>query len=223
MDIRQSLTIDVISDVVCPWCYLGKRRLDAALAQIGDLEVDLRWRPYQLDPEIPAEGVERQAYMMQKFGGDKARVDDIHARLYELGAVEGIAFDFDAIRISPNTFDAHRLIRWADTAGDGVESKLVERLFALYFTEGQDIGDHAVLMRAAKDVGMDEELVGRLLASDADVEEVETDLESASQMGVQGVPAFLFEAKYIVMGAQETDTLVNAIRQIADAKARGEI
>jgi predicted DsbA family dithiol-disulfide isomerase len=202
---RQTLTIDVVSDVVCPWCYLGQKRLDSAISAV-----------------IPPQGMDRKAYMRAKFG-DESRLRDAHARLEALGAAEGIDYAFDAITVSPNTLDAHRVIRWAGANSPEAQNKLVRRLFKLYFEEGADIGDQAVLAKAAGDAGMDAAVVEALLASDADRDEVAQEAATASRMGVTGVPCFLFEGKYAVMGAQDTSTLTDAIRQIAAAKARGDL
>lgn len=214
--------IDVVSDVVCPWCYVGRARLMKALAAIPEITVELRWRPFQLDPTIPPEGKDRQTYLMDKFG-DAERIRQMHAQIDELGRAEGIDFAFDAIRTSPNTLNAHRVIRWAATAEPGVQDQLVGRLFALYFEEGANIGDAAVLIQAARDAGMDAAVVETLLATDADRAEVEQEIATAQQMGVTGVPCFLLEGRYAVMGAQEADTLADAIRQVAQAKAEGAL
>ena len=219
---RQTLTIDVVSDVVCPWCYLGQKRLDHAIAAAPDIDVAVTWRPFQLDPTIPPEGMDRKAYMRAKFG-DEARLHDAHARLEALGAAEGIDYAFDAITVSPNTLDAHRVIRWAGANGPEAQNKLVRLLFKLYFEEGADIGDRAVLAQAAGEAGMDAAVVEAMLASDADRDAVAEEAATASRMGVTGVPCFLFEGKYAVMGAQDTSTLTDAIRQIAAAKAKGEL
>ncbi len=219
---RQTLTIDVVSDVVCPWCYLGQKRLDSAISAVPDVDVAVTWRPFQLDPTIPAEGMDRKAYMRAKFG-DESRLRDAHARLEALGAAEGIDYAFDAIKVSPNTLGAHRVIRWAGANSPKIQNKLVRRLFKLYFEEGADIGDHAVLAKAAGDAGMDAAVVEALLASDADRDAVANEAATASRMGVTGVPCFLFEGKSAVMGAQDTSTLTDAIKQIAAAKARGEL
>ena len=221
-DDRQTITIDVVSDVVCPWCYLGQKRLDAAIAASPDVDVAISWRPFQLDPTIPREGMDRKAYMRAKFG-DESRLTDAHARLEALGRDVGIDYAFDAITVSPNTLDAHRVIRWAGANSPEAQNKLVRRLFKLYFEEGADIGDHAVLAQAAGEAGMDAAVVETLLASDADRDAVANEAATASRMGVTGVPCFLFEGKYAVMGAQDTSTLTDAIRQIAAAKARGEL
>jgi predicted DsbA family dithiol-disulfide isomerase len=219
---RQTLTIDVVSDVVCPWCYLGQKRLDNAIAAVPDVEVSVTWRPFQLDPTIPPQGMDRKAYMRAKFG-DEARLRDAHARLEALGKDVGIDYAFDAITVSPNTLDAHRVIRWAGANSPEAQNKLVRRLFKLYFEEGADIGDRAVLAQAAREAGMDGAVVESLLAGDADREAVANEAATASRMGVTGVPCFLFEGKYAVMGAQDVSTLTDAIRQIATAKARGEL
>jgi len=219
---RQTLSIDVVSDVVCPWCYLGQKRLDAAIAGAPDVDVSVTWRPFQLDPTIPAEGMDRKAYMRAKFG-DESRLADAHARLEALGRDVGIDYAFGAITRSPNTLDAHRVIRWAGADSAETQNRLVRRLFKLYFEEGADIGDYAVLAEAAREAGMDGAVVESLLASDADREAVANEAATASRMGITGVPCFLFEGKYAVMGAQEVSTLADAIKQIAAAKARGEL
>lgn len=222
MTVSASVTIDVVSDVVCPWCFIGSRRLDKAIAAAGDVEVHVTWRPFQLDPTIPAQGVDRRDYMLGKFG-DEDRIREIHARIEPLGVAEEIAFDFDAITVSPNTLDAHRVIRWAAANGEEVQGRLMRRLFSLYFEQGRNIGDHAVLIAAAREAGMDEAVVEALLPTDADAEAVRNEIATASKMGVTGVPCFLLERRYAVMGAQETDTLADAIRQVATAKAKGEL
>lgn len=213
-----NITIDVVSDVVCPWCYIGKKRLEAALANLPDITAEVRWRPYQLDPTIPPEGKDRRAYMLAKFGSE-AKLKEIHDRITPLGAAEGIDFDFDAIKVSPNTLDAHRLIRWAQNAGHDAQSKLVTELFADYFERGRNVGDRGVLLDAARAAGMDASIVEPLLASDADTEAVQTEIATASKMGITGVPCFLLDGKYAVMGAQDAETLARAIRQVVAEKA----
>ncbi|RJT28407.1 DsbA family protein [Mesorhizobium waimense] len=217
-----SITVDVVSDVVCPWCFIGQKRLDKAITAAGDIDVNVRWRPFQLDPTIPPEGKDRRAYMMAKFGSEE-RIREIHARIEPLGEAEGIQFAFEAIKVAPNTLDAHRVIRWAGAAGDAVQNRLVRRLFQLNFEEGANLGDRGVLVEAAHEAGMDASVVETLLPTDADVEAVRTEITTASRMGITGVPCFLLEGKYAVMGAQDADTLADAIRQVAAAKARGEL
>lgn len=222
MSEANAITVDVVSDVVCPWCFIGQKRLDKAVAAAGDIDVHIRWRPFQLDPTIPPQGKDRREYMLAKFGSDE-RIREIHARIEPLGDAEGISFAFDAIKVAPNTLDAHRLIRWAGAAGEAVQNRLVRRLFQLNFEEGVNIGDHAVLVEAAREAGMDASVVATLLPTDADVEAVRTEIATASRMGISGVPCFLLEGKYAVMGAQDVDTLADAIRQVAAAKASGEL
>ncbi|TWG94171.1 putative DsbA family dithiol-disulfide isomerase [Mesorhizobium sp. J18] len=218
----QPISIDVVSDVVCPWCFVGQKRLDKALISTAEIQVDVRWRPYQLDSTIPQEGMDRRSYMLSKFGSeDKLR--EIHARLEDLGRAEGIAFDFDAIKVSPNTLDAHRMIRWAATQPDGAQNRIVRRLFQLYFEEGANIGDHTVLLDAAREAGMDAAVVETLLATAADTEAVQAEIATAQKMGITGVPCFLLESRYAVMGAQDADVLADAIRKVSEAKARGEL
>ncbi|ADV12994.1 MULTISPECIES: DsbA family oxidoreductase [Mesorhizobium] len=217
-----AITVDVVSDVVCPWCFIGQKRLDRAIAAVGDVDVHVRWRPFQLDPTIPPEGKDRREYMLAKFGSDE-RIREIHDRIEPLGEAEDISFAFDAIKVAPNTLDAHRLIRWAGAAGEAIQNRLVRRLFQLNFEEGANIGDHAVLVEAAREAGMDASVVASLLPTEADVEAVRTEIATASRMGISGVPCFLLEDKYAVMGAQDADTLADAIRQVAAAKARGEL
>lgn len=216
---RQMIIVDVVSDVCCPWCYLGKRRLDRAVARLADLDVVVNWRPFQLDPTIPPEGLDRKAYMEAKFGVG-GRIDEIHARLSELGAAEGIEYDFDAIRRSPNSLDAHRLIRWAAEAG--LQNEMKERLMAAFWSEGADIGDRDVLAEAAAAVGLDAVLVRARLDSDADRDAVSAEIEHYQRMGVRGVPTFILEQKYAVSGAQEIDVLVEALRDVAEEKAFGQ-
>lgn len=204
---EDALTIDVVSDVMCPWCYIGKRRLDRARELVPEVPVDVRWRPFQLDAGIPPEGMDRQEYLDLKFGRDRSQ--EIYARIEAAGEAEGINFAFDRIEKSPNTLDAHRLIRWAVSAG--CQEQVVERLFSLYFVEGEDVGDKEVLVAAARDSGMDGDLVRELLDSDADKDRVEHEVNLAHQLGVEGVPAFIFGSRYIVLGAQAPELLAKAI------------
>lgn len=203
---RRSIAIDVVSDAVCPWCYIGKRNLEAALADLPELDVEVRWRPYQLDATIPAEGVDRKAYLQRKFG---ARVDEIYGRVKDAGAAAGIPFAFEDIARSPNTLDAHRLIRWAASAG--AQDAVVERLFRDFFIEGKDIGDRAVLIEAARDCGMDPAVVADLLAGDRDKDSVREEIASAQHIGVTGVPFFILGGKLGLPGAQPPDVLKRAI------------
>ena len=200
------ITIDVVSDVVCPWCFVGKRRLEAVLRQEGGVLV--RWRPYQLDATIPAEGLDRKTYMRNKFR-DEAKIAEIHARLTALGAENGIAFDFQKIQRSPNTLDAHRLIRFADAAG--VADAVVERLFTDYFERGRDIGDREVLVAAGRDCGLDPDALRTRLASEEGAAETRQEIEAAQKLGVSGVPFFIFASKFAVSGAQSEQVFAEAL------------
>ena len=222
MSDKPTLSIDVVSDVVCPWCLLGMRNLQLALAEVEDMDVTVRWRPYQLDPTIPPEGLDRKSYMLKKFG-NLERIEASHDRLREIGKKVGVSYDFEAIKVAPNTLDAHRVIRWAQAAGDGVQTKIVERLFRLYFEEGRNIGDHTVLVEAARDAGMDASLVETLLPTPSDREEVKVEVETAQRMGITGVPCFLLEGRYALMGAQPPEALADAIAKVSEAKEKGEL
>lgn len=225
MAASSEIHIDVVSDVVCPWCYIGKRNLEAALRELGDIDISVAWRPYQLDPTIPPQGRDRREYMEAKFGsGEKLKA--IYQRVEEAGRNAGIDFDFEAIEVSPNTLDPHRVVRWAGGAGPQSQDILVDRLFQLYFEEGANVSNHDVLARAAGEAGLDENLVRELLAGDADRQNVEQEIAHAQQMGVTGVPCFIIDNKYAVTGAQPPHVLAQALRQIAaekrNAPAAGE-
>ena len=209
----EPLTIDVVSDVVCPWCYLGEKRLEAALAEEPQ-PVALRWRPYQLDPAIPPGGLDRAEYMARKFGKSD-RLQTAHDNLTRLGAELGIPFAFDRIKRSPNTLDAHRLIRWAASAG--MQGEIVDRLFKAYFVEGRDIGDRGILIEIAGECGLDAKLVEKLLAEGADADLVRQEVEQAQAMGVTGVPFFIFAGRLGVPGAQEPSVLRQAMAQARQA------
>lgn len=223
-DITQSepLTIDIVSDVMCPWCYIGKRRMEAALANLdGEIPLDIRWRPYQLDPTLPKAGKDRRQYLEEKFGGpDGAK--RAYQTVRDAGAEEKIAFDFEAIEVSANTLDAHRLIRWAGSQGTDTQDKMVEILFRAYFEEGRNIGNDDVLIDAATEAGLDPAVVRRLLDDGADREAVETEIDVSRKMGVTGVPCFILAGKYAVVGAQSADTIAQAIRDVAAQKDKPE-
>ena len=215
---RDILTIDVISDVMCPWCYIGKRRLDRAQVLARHVEPVIRWRPFQLDATIPPEGMDRQDYLDKKFGRDRAA--GMYTQIRETGEAEGIAFAFDRITKSPNTINAHRLIRWAEVGGQ--QDCVVERLFELYFTEGEDIGEAPVLLEAAREADMDVELVAEVLATDKDVDEVQKEIALAHELGVQGVPTFVLDQTHILVGAQRAEVLADAMVQISEELDLGD-
>ncbi|HEV7246861.1 MAG TPA: DsbA family oxidoreductase [Shinella sp.] len=216
----EAITIDVVSDVVCPWCYLGKKRLEQAIETVKDeLAVAVTFRPYQLNPDLPPEGVDHKKHLAEKLGGIDA-VDRAHQMLTDLGHAAGIDFDFPAVKISPNTLDAHRLLRWAMIEGPAVQERVAVALFKAYFEEGRNVGDHAVLLDVAEASGMDRAVVTALFSAGADVDSVKQEIGMARDMGVTGVPCFIIDNKYAVMGAQSPDVLANAFREIAKMKAQ---
>lgn len=214
----EAVTIDVVSDVVCPWCYLGKKRLEQAIAAVAaEIHVAVTFRPYQLNPDMPAEGVDHKAHLAEKFGGREA-VDDAHRRLAALGLEAGIAFNFDAVEKSPNTLDAHRLIRWAMIEGPDIQTRVITNLFKAYFEDGRDVGDRSVLLDVAEASGMDRAVVCALYSAGADVDSVKEEIGMAREMGVTGVPCFILDNQYAVMGAQSAETLAGALRELAQMK-----
>ena len=217
---KATIQVDVVSDVMCPWCYIGKRRLEQALEQLDNVDVNINWRPFQLDPTLPPEGRDRKEYLETKFGGPE-KAKEIYSRIENAGRAEGLNFDFNAIAVSPNTIDAHRLIRWSANEGQDVQDKLVEHLFHIFFMEGAHIGKHEVLVDAAKQAGMDASIVAALLATDQDRDAVTAEIATAQQMGVSGVPCFIIDNKYAVMGAQEPDQIAGAIKQAAEMRDVG--
>jgi predicted DsbA family dithiol-disulfide isomerase len=212
-----SIKVDVISDVVCPWCYIGKHRLEAALALVPDVDVAINWRPYFLNPWIPREGIDRRTYLETKFGSVE-RYAAIADRVSAAAAMEGLAYAPDKISRQPNTIDCHRLILWSRSASD--PAKVKQRLMELYFAEGADLSEPRVLIQAAVDCGMDGELVRRLLASDDDADRIEGEANSAKEAGIDGVPCFIFGGSVIVTGAQSPEYLANAIQRTAAGQTR---
>jgi predicted DsbA family dithiol-disulfide isomerase len=213
-----SFRIDVTSDVVCPWCYVGKRELDRALARLRqeepDAEVEVRWHPFELAPGLPAGGVDRKRYLADKFR-DPVRLREAHARLEAIGAQVGIRFAFDRIAVEPNTLAAHRLIAFAQQ--QGVASDVVEQLFAAFFVEGRDIGDRGVLLAIAAAAGLDRAAVEAWLdAADgrADVDAIARHLR---ELGVAGVPFFVFGGRLAMSGAQNSTEMLRVIREARDA------
>jgi predicted DsbA family dithiol-disulfide isomerase len=212
-----SVHIDVVSDVVCPWCYIGKRRLEEAIALTPDVAVNINWRAYFLNPWIPREGIDRQTYLETKFGSVE-RYAVIAERISSAAALEGLVYNPDKISRQPNTLDCHRLILWSRSATDPARMK--QRLMELYFAEGADLSDAKVLIQAAADCGMDGDLVRRLLASDADVDRIEDDANSAKEAGIDGVPCFIFNSSVIVTGAQSPEYLASSIERTAGQQSR---
>lgn len=218
----ETVAIDVVSDVVCPWCYLGKKRLEKAIEAVSDeLNVSVTFRPYQLNPDMPAQGVDHKKHLAEKLGGEDA-VDKAHGMLTGLGHEAGIDFHFETIELSPNTLDAHRLLRWAMIEGPDVQNRVSLALFKAYFEDGRNVGDRNVLLDIAEKAGLDRSVVAALFSAGADVGSVKEEIGLARQMGVTGVPCFIIDNKYAVMGAQSADVLVDALREVAALK-RSEV
>lgn len=212
------LSIDVVSDVVCPWCYIGKRRLEAALQGKGGARI--RWHPFQLNPDIPPGGIDRREYLEAKFGGPE-RAREIYARIEAAGREVGIPFDFARIARQPNTLDAHRLIDWGQAIDAGRADRLVERLFRAFFLEGSDVGSQDVLARLAGEVGYDEAAARNHLASGAGRDGVAAADARARALGIGGVPFFIFNQRLAVSGAQPPAILAGAMDQALHAGVSG--
>ncbi|HZN28418.1 MAG TPA: DsbA family oxidoreductase [Xanthobacteraceae bacterium] len=208
-----ALPIDMVSDVVCPWCFIGKRRLEKAIALKPEIAVEVRFRPYFLNPWVARDGISREDYLTTKFGSSE-RYRSIAQRVAQAAAAEGLTYELDKIKRQPNTLDCHRLILWAGESGNAARMK--QRLMDLYFTEGGDLTDRDVLVRAAADCGLDADLVRQRLADDTDVARVEREAESAKEAGIEGVPCFIFGGLTAVSGAQAPEYLAQAIERAAN-------
>jgi predicted DsbA family dithiol-disulfide isomerase len=211
------MPIDVVSDIVCPWCFIGKRRLEKALALRPDIAVEVHWRPYFLNPWVPREGIDRKTYLETKFGSVE-RYAQMAQRVAAAAAAEGLTYRLDKIARQPNTLDAHRLILWARNTTDPARMK--QRLMELYFAEGADLTDRETLVGAAVDCGMDADLVRQLLASDADVDRVEQEANAAKNAGIDGVPCFIFGNVVAVSGAQDPAYLAETMARAASEFAQ---
>ncbi len=213
------MRIDIVSDTICPWCFIGKRRLERALAGWPGERVEIGWRPFQLNPEMPSAGMDRHAYLETKFGGAE-RAQRVYTPIIEAGLGEGIAFAFDKIRRTPNTLLSHRLIRHA---GDkGRQGEVVEALFRGYFLSGQDIGDVEIATEIAVSAGLGRDETRTFLASDAEREDVAAEESLARSLGIQGVPCFIIDRRVMVSGAQPADVLARAFdRAVADRAEAG--
>ena len=207
------LKIDIVSDVVCPWCYIGKRRIEEALALVPDVPVDLHFRPYFLNPWVPREGISREEYLTTKFGSVEA-YKGMAGRVVAAANEEGLVYRPDLVQRQPNTTDCHRLIHWAEAIGKAAEMK--QRLMELYFRDGGDLTETDVLVQAAADIGLDADDVRRRLATDEDVALVSGQAQEAADKGVSGVPTYVFAQKYAVSGAQAPELLARAIRQVSE-------
>jgi predicted DsbA family dithiol-disulfide isomerase len=202
------MEIQMIFDTVCPWCYIGKRRMEQALALRPHVDIDLVWRPFLLNREIPADGIDRTAYLIRKFGSE-ARVRRVYGAIAQAGESVDIDFAFDRIDRTPNSVDSHRLIRYALL--NGANPRIVETLFFEYFIEGVDIGRQDVLQEIGARDGLDGAAIGAYLNSEEDIDFVYDENRRAHRMGVNGVPAFVFNEKMVISGAQEPQILARMI------------
>ncbi len=205
------MKIDIISDTVCPWCLIGKRKLEAALAERTDLDVDISWHPFQLHPDMPLEGADRKEFTAKKFGSPE-RAKALYEQVANAGRAVGLDLQFSKIKRSPNTLNSHRVIKWAQSAG--CQDQVVENLFQAFFMDGKDLGDIDVLVEAAVAAGMDEVIVRDLLNSDRDLDLVAAEDARAREMGVSGVPFFIIDEKYALSGAQDSSVILQVIEQI---------
>ncbi len=212
------ITLDILSDPICPWCYIGKAKLDAALRDAPPVPLDIHWRVYQLNPDMPRGGMGRADYLNRKFGGPEG-ARNVYGRIEQAVRDAGLPLDFGKIGRTPNTLDAHRLIRWARTTGR--QEAVVDALFAAYFVQGVDIGDRDALIAIGGGQGMDEDLLRRLYAEDADRALLENEDALAREMGVTGVPCFVIDETYALVGAQETATWRAVLERLAKGETPG--
>ncbi|RED31788.1 putative DsbA family dithiol-disulfide isomerase [Rhodopseudomonas thermotolerans] len=212
MSTLKPLTIDVVSDVVCPWCYIGKKRIEQAIALAPEVPVELTYRPFFLNPWVPREGIGRDEYLTKKFGSPE-RYKEIAGRIAEAAAQEGLEYHPERVQRQPNTIDCHRLIHWANAIGQGPAMK--QRLMELYFRDGGDLTDPEVLVQAAAECGLDADDIRARLATDQDVEDVSAQAQEAAEKGISGVPTYVFMHQYAVSGAQEPALIARAIRKLS--------
>lgn len=205
------MELDVVIDVVCPWCFVGKRQLEKAIAERPGVISAVRWRPYQLSAETPVEGVDRALHYKRKFG-DSPQLATMREHLHAKGKELGITFDFESDCLIANTLDAHRVIKWA--MGPGLQSEVIEGLMVAYFEQSQFLGDHELLVSIAEQAGMDGALVRELLTTDKDKDLISQEVKQAHNMGIQGVPMYIFDGKAGVSGAQDASVLVQVIDKL---------
>jgi len=215
----RKLKIEIVSDFVCPWCYIGKKRVEKALEGAPDVSADIVWRPFQLSPDMPREGRNRLAHYQEIFGEERAA--KIMSNMRDTGEEEGIAFGSSPDAMSPNTLSAHTLLLWAEESPDVDADALAEALFRAHHVDCADLGDHEVLAQIAAAEGMDADEVKRRLAAAADEDRVQDAIRESQARGVSGVPFFIVDGKYGLSGAQPAEVLVDAFRQIAAEDEQG--
>lgn len=208
-----TIKLDILSDPICPWCYIGKTSLDDALELRSDHPFQVHWHPFQLNPDMPSGGMERQAYLDEKFGGQD-NANQVYDRIAEAAEAAGLKLDLDGIKRTPNTIDAHRLIHWAGL--EGCQGATVTHLFKAYFEECRDIGDRSELLDIAEAVGLGRAMTERLLGSDADIEEMRARDAHARNRGVAGVPTFVVADRHVVQGAQPTDLWLRVMDDLSE-------
>lgn len=206
-----AVKLDILSDPICPWCYIGKTHLDKALAEVPDHPFVIEWHPFQLNPDMPREGMDRREYLERKFGGKEGAVK-AYAPVVEHAEKAGLTINFEAMKRTPNTLDAHRLIHWAGV--EGKQTQVVDALFKAYFVDARDIGDHAVLADVAQEAGMEADVAARLLEGDSDVQAIRERDAHSRKMGVSSVPTFIVANQHAVPGAQPPELWKQAIEDI---------
>lgn len=209
------IKLDILSDPICPWCYIGKAQLDRALGKHPEHPFEIEWHPFQLNPEMPEDGMDRREYLETKFGGKENAVR-VYAQIADAAESAGLAIDFEGIKRTPNTLNAHRLIHWAGL--EGRQTAVVSLLFKAYFVEGKDIGASSVLIDIARTAEMDPDMVDRLLASSADRDDIAERDAHARQRGVTGVPTFVVGNQHVVPGAQPPELWDQVIAELTSAK-----
>lgn len=213
------ITLDIISDPICPWCYIGKANFEKAVEAKGYQPFDIFWRPFQLNPDMPKGGMDRRQYLEAKFGAERA--ETFYKQIEDHAKGAGLDVRFDLIERTPNTFDAHRLIRWSRSTG--MQNAVVNQLFVRYFERGEDLGDRDLLLDVAESVGMERAVVKQLYDNDADRELLETEESTAREIGVNGVPTFIVANKHVVTGAQPPDLWENVLDELGASREATEV
>jgi len=208
------INIKVISDTICPWCYIGKKQLEKAINKIDNIEFDISYKPFQLDPTMPTDGVDRKRYIDRKFGEDTAK--EVGNKIKEAGKLVGIEFNYENITKTPNTLNSHRILKWAEK--ENKQEEALELLFYSYFTEGRDIGNNEELVKIAKKLGLNPKKIEKNLVSDIDIKEIELEEWSYRDLGIAGVPTYILEDNMIITGSQSSETFINVFNKINSRK-----